>query len=76
MENSSDDSGKETWEMTQRWQIEVELTFNPITIGDNPELSWQARERIHKVLSRMLEKEVEVSHYHLLTEPKYCVEFD
>lgn len=62
--------------MAQRWRIEVELTFDPITLGVNPESSQQARERIHKVLSRMLENEVEVSHYHLLTEPKYCVEFD
>lgn len=62
--------------MTQRWQIGVELTFDPITIGVHPESSSQAMERIHKALSRMLDREVEISHYHLLTDPKYCTEFD
>ena len=76
MENYGDDNEKETRKVTQRWRIEVELTFNPITIGDNPELDWQARERVHKILSRVLEREVEVSHYHLLSKPEYCEEFD
>jgi len=62
--------------MMERWKIDVEITFNPITIGKDEETSTQALYRVKDVLNRMLEKEVEISHYHILIQPKKCVEFD
>lgn len=63
-------------EMMERWKVDVEITFNPITIGKDEETSTQALYRVKDVLNRMLEKEVEISHYHILIQPKKCVEFD
>ena len=62
--------------MNERWRIEVELTFNPITFGMTEESETQAMYRIKPVLNRMLEREVQISHYHILKHPEKCVEFD
>ncbi len=62
--------------MTERWRIETEITYNPITVGGTEESPQQALYRVREVLSRMLATEVEISHYHILTQPKKCVEFD
>lgn len=62
--------------MTERWKVEVELTFNPITFDGRGEDEYRALYRVKDVLNRMLEKEVEISHYHILVSPKKCVEFD
>lgn len=62
--------------MTERWKVDVEITFNPVTTGVAEETTSQALQRVHGVLARMLFQEVEISHYHILTQPKKCVEFD
>ena len=62
--------------MTERWKIDVEITFNPITIAKDEETSMQALYRIKPALNRMLEREAEISHYHILIQPKKCIEFD
>jgi hypothetical protein len=62
--------------MTERWRIIVELTFNPITISGTEESRMQALYRIKPSLNRLLEKEVEISHYHIMKQPEKCIEFD
>ena len=61
--------------MTERWRVEVEITYNPITVGNTEESQSQATSRVKSVLSRMLDGE-EISHYHILKLPEKCVEFD
>jgi hypothetical protein len=60
----------------ERWKIEVELTFNPITLSGSAETSTQALYRVKESLDRLLKREVEISHYHILAHPAKCVEFD
>ncbi len=62
--------------MNERWRIEVEITYNPITLSETEETQTQALSRVKDVLNRMLEKEVEISHYHILKSPHICYEFD
>ena len=60
----------------ERWKVDVEFTFNPITIGKDEETSTQALYRIKPILDRMLKREAQISHYHILIQPKKCIEFD
>jgi len=60
----------------ERWKVELEITFNPITIGNDEETSTQALYRLHPILERMLKREAQISHYHILLRPTKCVEFD
>lgn len=60
----------------ERWKVEVEITFNPLTVACTEETKSQAWNRVRNVLNRMLEKEAEISHYHFLKQPEKCVEFD
>jgi len=60
----------------ERWKVEIEITFNPVIIGKDEETNSQALYRVKSVLNRMLEKEVEISHYHILLQPQRCFEFD
>jgi len=62
--------------MTKRWRIIIELTFNPITLSGTEETKEQALNRVKPALNRILENEVEISHYHILKQPEKCVEFD
>ena len=59
--------------MNKRWQIVVELTFNPIAENEPPH---KALERVRRSLDAMLEKSPTVNHYHILQQPKYVYEFD
>jgi len=60
----------------ERWKVEVEITFNPITIGNDEETAMQALYRIKPILDRMLKREAQISHYHILLQPQKCIEFD
>ena len=60
----------------ERWKVDVEITFNPIAIGNKEETNSEALYRVRNVLDRMFEREVEISHYHILIQPKKCFEFD
>ena len=62
--------------MNKRWRVEVEITYNSITVGLVEESKSQALGRVKCVLDRMLDSEVEISHYHILRQPEKCVEFD
>ena len=62
--------------MTERWKIEVELTFDPIILSANPETSTSALYRIKESLDFLLRESVTINHYHILGHPKKCIEFD
>ena len=58
--------------MNKRWRIEAEITFDP----KEEENEHQALDRVKEALNRMLDKEPEINHYHILKRPHTCYEFD
>lgn len=59
--------------MNKRWQVILEITFDPITKEEPPH---EALERAKRSLDAMLEKSPTINHYHILQQPKYVHEFD
>ena len=56
----------------KRWRIELEITFDP----KQNEANHRALERVKVILNKMLNREPEINHFHILKSPHSCYESD